>query len=259
MANTPTHTKAMQLALILPTSLGLSLLISVVTSVNASADERRSSSYGYQLNHNAQSHRHTNSYRPYLYTGINHGYGLAPRYGTSISFGWSSLGLSYGSGYGSSPWDYRLGRSWGSDPWENDYHSGYRRSNYWHQARMMPRHWRERTYVYPTNSLILNGEKQGYDHSYNDDAEEYGFNNTDTDSYAPEPSSTESRRTENAVPIQKMATKVNYSSSLVSLPENARVIQLANGTVYEWQGVQYRFDWATQTYQKLASEHQAKE
>jgi hypothetical protein len=232
MANTPTHTQAKQLALILATSLGLGLLLSVVTSANANADERRSSSQGYQLNHNAQIHRHrtglgdwhTNSHRPYHYSGMNYGYGLAPRYGTSISFGWSSLGSSYNSGYASrfasSPWDYRFGRSWGADPWNNDYQ-----------------------------------RDDGYDND--DDTSEYGFNNTG--SYASESFPAESMPIKHVAPTQRETTKVNYSSGLTSLPENARVIQLENGTAYEWQGVRYRFDWATQTYQKVASEQQSEE
>lgn len=273
MANTPTHTQAKQLALILATSLGLGLLLSVVTSVNANADERRSSSQGYQLNHNAQIHRHrtglgdwhTNSHRPYRYSGMNYGYGLAPRYGTSISFGWSSLGSSYNSGYpsrfASSPWDYRFGRSWGADPWNNDYDrdNGYHRNNYWHQAQMTPRRWQNSTYLYPAHRLILNGEQQGYDDGYDndDDTSEYGFNNTG--SYASESFPAASMPIKHVAPIPRETTNVNYSSGLTSLPENARVIQLENGTAYEWQGVQYRFDWATQTYQKVASEQQGEE
>ena len=124
---------------------------------------------------------------------------------------------------------------------------------------MTPRRWRNSTYVYPAHRLILNGEQQGYDDGYdNDDAtSEYGFNNTG--SYAAESFPAESMPIKHVAPMQRETTKVNYSSGLTSLPENARVIQLENGTAYEWQGVQYRFDWATQTYQKVASEQQGEE
>lgn len=44
-------------------------------------------------------------------------------------------------------------------------------------------------------------------------------------------------------------THTEVSSGLSRLPENAKAIQTANGTVYEWQGVEYYFDWTTQTYE----------
>lgn len=54
--------------------------------------------------------------------------------------------------------------------------------------------------------------------------------------------------TVNAAP-QQTTTYTEVSSGLSRLPENAKVIQTDNGTVYEWQGVEYYFDWNTQTYE----------
>ncbi|MBB1441236.1 hypothetical protein H5202_21910 [Shewanella sp. SG41-4] len=48
---------------------------------------------------------------------------------------------------------------------------------------------------------------------------------------------------------QRTTTQIQYASGLSRLPENAKVIQRAAGTVYEWQGVEYYFDWNTQTYE----------
>ncbi|AZG74702.1 hypothetical protein [Shewanella livingstonensis] len=50
-------------------------------------------------------------------------------------------------------------------------------------------------------------------------------------------------------PPSRTTTSIEYASGLSQLPENAKVIQRANGTVYEWQGVEYYFDWSTQTYE----------
>jgi hypothetical protein len=54
-----------------------------------------------------------------------------------------------------------------------------------------------------------------------------------------------------AAPISRLSTQVSHSSGLTSLPANASVVQKDNGIVYEWQGVSYRFDWNTQTYQVI--------
>ncbi|MGI2175508.1 hypothetical protein [Shewanella ulleungensis] len=51
-----------------------------------------------------------------------------------------------------------------------------------------------------------------------------------------------------AVP-QQTTTVTQVNKGLRSLPENAKVIQRESGTVYEWQGVEYYFDWNTQTYE----------
>jgi len=50
-------------------------------------------------------------------------------------------------------------------------------------------------------------------------------------------------------PRQQTTTSIQYAQGLNHLPENAKVIQRENGTVYEWQGVEYYFDWNTQTYE----------
>ncbi|GGQ09093.1 hypothetical protein [Shewanella litoralis] len=48
---------------------------------------------------------------------------------------------------------------------------------------------------------------------------------------------------------QQLTTATQVNKGLRSLPENAKVIQRESGTVYEWQGVEYYFDWNTQTYE----------
>ncbi|MGK0409026.1 MAG: hypothetical protein ACJASB_001181 [Shewanella psychromarinicola] len=53
---------------------------------------------------------------------------------------------------------------------------------------------------------------------------------------------------------QRTTTHIEYASGLSHLPANAKVIQRANGTVYEWQGVEYYFDWNTQTYEVAKAE-----
>jgi len=52
-------------------------------------------------------------------------------------------------------------------------------------------------------------------------------------------------------PPQRVTTSVQYASGLKSLPANARVIQRDGRTVYEWQGVEYVFDWSSETYREL--------
>ncbi|NRB23148.1 hypothetical protein [Shewanella sp.] len=53
-----------------------------------------------------------------------------------------------------------------------------------------------------------------------------------------------------SVPV-RVTTSVQYASGLKSLPENARVIQRDGRTLYQWQGVEYVFDWNTETYREL--------
>ncbi|GGI93325.1 hypothetical protein [Shewanella gelidii] len=48
---------------------------------------------------------------------------------------------------------------------------------------------------------------------------------------------------------QRTTTHVAIQSGLKRLPANARVKQVNGGTVYEWQGREYKFDWQSQTYQ----------
>ncbi|WP_350431778.1 hypothetical protein ABIS04_16660 [Shewanella sp. H8] len=55
-------------------------------------------------------------------------------------------------------------------------------------------------------------------------------------------------------PPQRTTTSIQYASGLHHLPENAKVIQRDNGTVYEWQGVEYYFDWNTQTYKVVKAD-----
>ncbi|AQS38341.1 hypothetical protein Sps_03199 [Shewanella psychrophila] len=50
---------------------------------------------------------------------------------------------------------------------------------------------------------------------------------------------------------QRVTTSVQYASGLKSLPENARVMQRDGRTIYQWQGVEYVFDWSTETYREL--------
>jgi len=63
----------------------------------------------------------------------------------------------------------------------------------------------------------------------------------------------EYKRTEPKViaPPQRVTTSVQYASGLKSLPANARVIQRDGHTIYEWQGVEYVFDWSSETYREL--------
>ncbi|NMH66606.1 hypothetical protein [Shewanella salipaludis] len=50
----------------------------------------------------------------------------------------------------------------------------------------------------------------------------------------------------------RVTTRVQQAPpGLKRLPDNARVIQQDGRTLYEWQGVNYRFDWQTQTYQSV--------
>ena len=79
----------------------------------------------------------------------------------------------------------------------------------------------------------------------------YGYNNRYYSPYrydwqiykAPEPKVVRSP--------ERVTTSVNYSTGLARLPDNARVIQRDGRTIYEWQGVEYVFDWNSNTYQKL--------
>ncbi|MCE9680489.1 hypothetical protein LZP69_15140 [Shewanella sp. AS1] len=42
--------------------------------------------------------------------------------------------------------------------------------------------------------------------------------------------------------------QIKTSQTIQSLPANARVIQREGGTVYEWQGTVYVYDWQSQSY-----------
>ncbi|PKG74396.1 hypothetical protein CXF86_12860 [Shewanella sp. GutCb] len=52
-------------------------------------------------------------------------------------------------------------------------------------------------------------------------------------------------------PPERVTTSVSYATGLTHLPENARVVQKDGHTVYEWQGVEYVFDWNSKTYNKV--------
>ena len=52
-------------------------------------------------------------------------------------------------------------------------------------------------------------------------------------------------------PPERVTTSVSYATGLTHLPENARVVHKDGRTVYEWQGVEYQFDWSTKSYQKV--------
>ncbi|GIU27779.1 hypothetical protein L2719_12730 [Shewanella schlegeliana] len=52
-------------------------------------------------------------------------------------------------------------------------------------------------------------------------------------------------------PPERATTSVSYSTGLTRLPDNARVIQREGRTVYEWQGVEYVYDWDAKTYRKI--------
>lgn len=50
-------------------------------------------------------------------------------------------------------------------------------------------------------------------------------------------------------PPLQITTGVQTSAAIKTLPANARVRQHNGATVYEWQGVLYRYDWASDSYQ----------
>lgn len=50
---------------------------------------------------------------------------------------------------------------------------------------------------------------------------------------------------------KRVTTSVSYATGLTHLPENARVLQKEGRTVYEWQGLEYTFDWNSKTYNKV--------
>ncbi|MCG9728402.1 hypothetical protein L1D44_00825 [Shewanella sp. Isolate13] len=54
-------------------------------------------------------------------------------------------------------------------------------------------------------------------------------------------------------PPERVTTSVSYSTGLTRLPDNARVIQREGRTVYEWQGIEYVYDWDSKTYQQVPS------
>lgn len=49
-------------------------------------------------------------------------------------------------------------------------------------------------------------------------------------------------------PPEVITTGVQISHAIKTLPANARVKQKNGRTVYEWQGVEYVYDWSTESY-----------
>ncbi|QYK01128.1 hypothetical protein [Shewanella psychrotolerans] len=52
-------------------------------------------------------------------------------------------------------------------------------------------------------------------------------------------------------PPQLITTGVKVSHGIKSLPANARVKQKNGRMVYEWQGVEYLYDWTTESYKVI--------
>ncbi len=126
---------------------------------------------------------------------------------------WSSSGGHY-SNYNSG---WRVGIGTGSPYWNN--HS-------WNNSWYRP-YWRN-SWRYPYRY-----------NSYND----YRYDRRQTQKESTPPKAI-------AAP-QRVTTSVQYATGLKSLPDNARVMQRDGRTIYEWQGVEYVFDWGSETYQKL--------
>ncbi|GIU20972.1 MULTISPECIES: hypothetical protein [unclassified Shewanella] len=133
----------------------------------------------------------------------------------SVGLGWSNYDYR-------DPWRWNVGvsNSWYGYPYRNGYYRpGWRPGYNWGVGSR----WR-----YP----------YGYNNRY------YSPYRYDRQSYkAPEPKVVR--------PPERITTSVSYSTGLTRLPDNARVIQKDGRTVYEWQGVEYMFDWNTNTYQKV--------
>ncbi|MCG9695451.1 hypothetical protein [Shewanella sp. Isolate11] len=54
---------------------------------------------------------------------------------------------------------------------------------------------------------------------------------------------------------QQVTTHIEVSHAIKSLPANARVKQQDGRTVYEWQGVEYIYDWQSDSYQILSPQN----
>ncbi|MDX1280144.1 hypothetical protein [Shewanella colwelliana] len=52
-------------------------------------------------------------------------------------------------------------------------------------------------------------------------------------------------------PSQSITTSVQVSHGIKRLPANARVKQKNGRTVYEWQGIEYVYDWTTERYKVI--------
>ncbi|NRD75715.1 hypothetical protein HQQ94_21335 [Shewanella sp. VB17] len=61
-------------------------------------------------------------------------------------------------------------------------------------------------------------------------------------------------QTEQSKPIiapQRVTTSIQYAEGLKRLPDNTRVSQKDGRTIYEWQGIEYIFDWSSETYREV--------
>lgn len=229
----------------------LTLGLFPLTYASADQDSRRSSSIGYQLSDGQHLAREALSYPSryshYPYSGLSSHYGAG--HNSGISLGWS-IGSSH---YYPNPWRYRLGQTWSQDPWGYG-DRGYSRWPY--GMTMTPRYWRHR--YYSPKIRHYPDEYQTLPEPY-----VYGYNPRENTGYGSEDNTQHSLNEQVPTIVNQVtsqgSTRTSHSSSLQSLPDNAKVIQLEHGTVYEWQGVRYKFDWTTQTYQKLVAEGQAKQ
>ncbi|WP_394147720.1 hypothetical protein [Shewanella atlantica] len=133
---------------------------------------------------------------------------------------WSSSWGHYYPGYDSG-WRWGVGISTGSPYWNNH---GIFWNNSWNSSWNRP-YWNNHYRPYWRNS---------WNYPYRYERREYK---------RPEPKV--------IAPPQRVTTDVQYASGLKSLPANARVIQRDGRTIYEWQGIEYQFDWSSQSYREL--------
>ena len=122
---------------------------------------------------------------------------------------------------------------WVQPTWSSSWGSGYR--DPWRWGIGVGTGWNHYPYL---NRPYWNGRYQPYGRSWN-----YPYRYDRRQYKQPEPKV--------MTPPQRVTTSVQYASGLKSLPENARVIQKDGRTVYEWQGVEYVFDWSSETYREL--------
>ncbi|QDF73970.1 MULTISPECIES: hypothetical protein [Shewanella] len=59
------------------------------------------------------------------------------------------------------------------------------------------------------------------------------------------------RKPKPIAPPQQVTTSLTQSDAIKSLPANARVRIKEGRTIYEWQGVEYVYDWNSDSYVKL--------
>ena len=144
------------------------------------------------------------------------GTGIGVGIGTGSPY-WSNHSLSHG-------WNNSWNRGWNNNwnrGWNNNWYRGW--NNNWYRP-----YWRN-SWRYP-----------------------YRYNRYDSYYYNERRAVKRERTPAKAIsaPV-RVTTSVQYASVLKSLPENARVMQRDGRTIYEWQGVEYVFDWSTETYREL--------